>query len=461
MGKFNLSEAAKAILAEGSKETFDANIAAKKGARGQDHHPDGEVGKDRVQSKTAYGTNDAGEIGHSPTEETDGLPDYTKGTPSATPPGATPPVGSEKDGVGISKISGPQDSMGRKDLVHAHQEPSTSFDAIRDRIAGKLATQTMQKNPGATFQHYDGQQVASKYAESTEVEGDLVAEEEMKKKEMMKKKSMMKKEMYEEDEKHDDEAQDKKLIKKMINKAKIKEDMDALLSGENLSEEFVAKASTIFEAAVIARAEEVVAIAEAELMEQFEAAVEEIKEDLAAKVDDYLNYMVEEWIKDNEIAIESGLRAEITEEFIDGLRNLFVEHYIDVPSEKVDIVEGLAAKVEELESALNEQIQRGIELNKELNEQKKIEAIYTACEGLTQTQVEKLKSLAENVEFTTEEEFVGKLETLKESYFKSDIKVADSSSLDEVLVEEDGETVAKSADPLMEAYSKTISKSLK
>lgn len=441
MGKFNLSEAAKAILAEGSKETFDANIAKKRGQRGQDHHTKGEVGEDRIQSKTAYGTNDAGDIGHSPEEETDALPDYTKGTPSATPPGATPPVGSEKDGVGIRKLEGqPQETMGRSDLVHAHQEPATHMDAIRDRIAGKLATQTMQKNAGATFQHYDGEHVASKYAESTEVEGDLVAEE---------------------DENHDDEAQDKKLIKKMINKAKIKEDMDALLSGENLSEEFVAKASTIFEAAVIARAEEVVAIAEAELMEQFESAVEEIKEDLAAKVDDYLNYMVEEWIKDNEIAIESGLRAEITEEFIDGLRNLFVEHYIDVPSEKVDIVEGLAAKVEELESALNEQIQRGVELNKELNEQKKIEAIYTACEGLTQTQVEKLKSLAENVEFTTEDEFVGKIDTLKESYFKADIKVADSSSLDEVLVEEDGETVSKSADPLMEAYSKTISKSLK
>ena len=437
MGKFNLSEAAKAILSEGAKETFDSNIASKKGARGQDHHPDGEVGKDRVQSKTAYGTNDAGEIGHSPEEETDGLPDYTKGTPSATPPGATPPVGSEKAGVGASKISGPQDTMGRKDLVHAHQEPATSFDAVRDRIAGKIATQTMQKNPGATFQHYDGQQVASKYAESTEVEGNSISEEE-----------------------HADEKEDKKLIKKMINKAKIKEDMDALLEGENLSEEFVIKAATIFEAAVIARAEEVVAIAEAELMEQFESAVEEIKEDLAAKVDDYLNYMVEEWVKDNEIAIESGLRSEITEEFIDGLRNLFVEHYIDIPAEKVDVVEGLSAKVEELESALNEQIQRGIELNKELNEQKKIEAIYTACEGLTQTQVEKLKSLAENVEFTTEEEFEGKLTTLKESYFKADVKVADSSSLDEIVIEEE-KTVATSADPLMEVYSKSISKSLK
>jgi len=431
MGKFNLSEAAKAILAEGSKETFDANIASKKAKRGEDHHPKGEVGEDRLPTSTVTGQQDVGDIGHSPEEETDALPDYTKGTPSATPPGATPPVGSEKDGVGIRTLkSQPQETMGRADLKVAHQEPATHMDAIRDRIAGKKPKQTMSMNPGATFQSY--------HEEETELEGNLVSEEE-----------------------HEDAAEDKKLIKKMINKAKIKEDMDALLEGENLSEEFVTKAATIFEAAVIARAEEVVALAEAELFEQFEAAVEEIKEDLAAKVDDYLNYMVEEWVKDNEIAIESGLRAEITEEFIDGLRNLFVEHYIDIPAEKVDVVEGLSTRIEDLESALNEEIARGIELTKSLNEQKKIEAIYTACEGLTQTQVEKLKSLAENVEFTTEDEFVGKIDTLKESYFKADIKVADSSSLDEVLVEEDGETVAKSADPLMEAYSKTISKSLK
>jgi len=430
MGKFNLSEAAKAILAEGSKETFDANIASKKAKRGEDHHPKGEVGEDRLPTSTVTGQQDVGDIGHSPEEETDALPDYTKGTPSATPPGATPPVGSEKDGVGIRTLKGqPQETMGRADLKVAHQEPATHMDAIRDRIAGKKPKQTMSMNPGATFQSY--------HEEETELEGNLVSEEE-----------------------HEDAAEDKKLIKKMINKAKIKEDMDALLEGENLSEEFVTKAATIFEAAVIARAEEVVALAEAELFEQFEAAVEEIKEDLAAKVDDYLNYMVEEWVKDNEIAIESGLRAEITEEFIDGLRNLFVEHYIDIPAEKVDVVEGLSTRIEDLESALNEEIARGIELTKSLNEQKKIEAIYTACEGLTQTQVEKLKSLAENVEFTTEDEFVSKIDTLKESYFKADIKVADSSALDEVLVEDD-KTVATSADPLMEAYSKTISKTLK
>jgi hypothetical protein len=427
MGNFNLSEAAKAILlGEDSKSTFDANIAAKKGMRGSDKHPMGEVGADKIQSKTAYGTNDAGEIGQSPEEETDALPDYTKGTPSATPPGATPPVGAEKDGVGATKLSGqPQETMGRSDLTHAAQSPATDYSAIRDRIAGKVAPQMMQSNPGATFQSY---------GEETEADEEVISEEEEEK--MMKKKAM-----------HD----------KM--KEKMKEDIDALLSGENLSEEFVTKATTIFEAAVISRAEEVIAEAESELMEQFEIAVEQIKEDLATKVDDYLNYMVEEWMKDNELAIETGLRAEITEDFISGLRNLFVEHYIDIPAEKVSVVEELAAKVEELEASLNEQISKGVELSKELNEQKKIEAIYTACEGLTQTQVEKLKSLAESVDYTTEEDFVTKLETLKESYFKADVKVADKLALDEE-VEIEEETKKTYADPSMEAYAKTISQTL-
>ena len=181
---------------------------------------------------------------------------------------------------------------------------------------------------------------------------------------------------------------------------------------------------------------------------------------MATKVDDYLNYVVEQWMKENEIAIEKGLRAEIVEDFIGGLRNLFIEHYIDIPADKVDVVEELTTRVEELESSLNEQITHGIELKKELNEQKKIEAIYTACEGLTQTQVEKLKSLAEGVEFTTEGEFVEKLSTLKESYFKTEVKVADNSALDDEVDIEEEKKVVKSSDPLMEVYSKAISQTV-
>ena len=246
----------------------------------------------------------------------------------------------------------------------------------------------------------------------------------------------------------------------MISKEKMKEDMDALLSGENLSEEFVTKATTIFEAAVIARAEEVISEAEEQLMEEFEVAVEAIKEDLAAKVDGYLNYMVEEWMKDNEIAIQSGLKAEITEEFLTGLRDLFIEHNIDIPEDKVDIVEELAAQLEATEAVLNEEIARGIELSQALNEQKKIEAIYTACEGLTQTQVEKMKSLAEGVDFTTEDEFTTKLDTLKESYFRANVKVATTDALDdEVLLEEEKRAI-KSSNSEIDYYAKSISQTL-
>jgi hypothetical protein len=245
-------------------------------------------------------------------------------------------------------------------------------------------------------------------------------------------------------------------------KMKMKEDMDALMNGENLSEEFVSKATTIFEAAVIARAEEVIAEAEAELVEQFQVAVEEVKEELAAKVDDYLSYMVQEWVTENELAIEKGLRAEIVEDFITGLKGLFEQHYIDIPEEKVDVVESLVARVEELEASLNEQISVSVELTKDLNESKKIEAIYTACEGLTQTQVEKLKTLAEGVEFTAIDEFTEKLETLKESYFTESVKTADKSALDdEVLIEEETKAIKKgTGDVLIEQYAKTISQTV-
>ena len=154
------------------------------------------------------------------------------------------------------------------------------------------------------------------------------------------------------------------------------------------------------------------------MYEEFEASVEEIKEDLANKLDGYIGYMAEEWMKENQLAVEKGLRGEIVEEFITGLKGLFEQHYIDIPEEKVDVVEELTNKVEELQAEVNEQIQTNVELYKELNESKKQEAIHAVCEGLTQTQVEKMKQLAESVEFTTDEEFADKLVTLRESYFQ-------------------------------------------
>jgi hypothetical protein len=401
MSRFKLSEAATAIL-EGSKETLAANVAAKQGQRKQDAHKKGEVGEDELPAAVAYGEKSAGVVGRSPEEINDGLPDYLKGTPSSVPPGATPPVGAAPDGVGASMPKNqPQQTMGRKDVMVPAQVTADQYDDIRDRIMGKAPKQTMQANPGAHFQSY---------AEGLDMS----------------------------------------------------EDVRALLDGEGLSEEFATKATTIFEAAVMSRIEKIAEQVEAQLVEQFETAVDQVKEDLAAKVDDYLNYMAEEWMKENELAVETGLRNEIAEDFISALRNVFVEHYIDIPEDKVDVVSEMAEKVSTLEDQLNEQINSAIELKKELNEHKKHEAIYAVCEGLSQTQVEKLKSLAEGVEFTTEEEFATKLSTLVESYFsKTDVKVADNSALDdEVHIEEEKKT-PKSADPLMEQYASVISKSLK
>ena len=418
MGKTNLTDAAKAILNEDAKSTFDASVA-----RGHKDAPS------KLPTSVAYGTKDVGEVAGEVKKQDDDEGDYTKGVPTATPPGATPPVGSQP----AAKLSGPADSQGSEHK--AVQADATDYNAIRDRIKAKLAPQMMQANPGATFQSYA--------EETEETEEEVVAEEK---------------------EGHEDEAEDKKLIKSMMKKQKMKEDMDAdvdaLLSGENLSEEFKQKATTIFEAAVIARSQAILEEIEEALYEEFEASVEEIKEDLANKLDGYIGYMAEEWMKENQLAVEKGLRGEIVEEFITGLKGLFEQHYIDIPEEKVDVVEELTTKVEELTNQINEQIESSVQMKKELNEHKKNEAIHAVCEGLTQTQVEKLKSLAEGVEFTTEEEFAQKLETLVDAYLQKPVKVAESSALTEEVEIEEEKKQTVSVDPLIQAAAQSISKTL-
>lgn len=205
-------------------------------------------------------------------------------------------------------------------------------------------------------------------------------------------------------------------------KVDMSEHVNALLEGEELSEEFKAKATTIFEAAVKQKMEEEIARLEEAYIATLNEKIEEIQESLTANVDDYLNYVVEQWVGENEIAIESGLRTELTEEFITGLKNLFEENYIDLPEQKVSVVEELSAKVEELEQKLNEEIETNVTLNKMLGESKRVESLNAITEGLTTTQAEKLKALAEGIEFTTLDQYQEKLMTLRESYFPSTVK---------------------------------------
>jgi len=246
--------------------------------------------------------------------------------------------------------------------------------------------------------------------------------------------------------------------KEEMKKKKMKEDVDALFADDStISEEFKSKVSTIFEARVADRVAQIQEETEAKYADMLSEAVDQIKSDLTTKVDDYLNYVVEQWLADNEIAIESGLRAELTEEFIAGLRNLFAEHYIDVPAEKVDLVDELAGKVDELESKLNEEIERGIGFAKALVESRKNEITREVTEGLTTTQAEKVKQLAESVEFSTEEEYKEKLETIRENYFPSGVKKADEEQLHEKVEDAEGEKKVI-ADPFVAAVSQAISK---
>ena len=189
------------------------------------------------------------------------------------------------------------------------------------------------------------------------------------------------------------------------------------------------------------------------ITEELELFTEEVTD----KLDAYLDYVVENWMAENEIAIERGLRSEIVEDFIEGFKNLCTEHYIDIPEDKVEIVEQLVDKVEDLETQVNEQILKNIELKKTISEHKKEEAVLAVCEGLSLSQVEKIKSLAKNVDFVSEEDYNEKLSSIKESYFPSNIKVADKSEFLDESVHAEEETT-KYVDPEVAMIAKSITK---
>jgi hypothetical protein len=208
----------------------------------------------------------------------------------------------------------------------------------------------------------------------------------------------------------------------------------------------------------MSRVNSIVADVESQLTEEYEKSLEQVKEDFSTQLNSYLEYMVTEWMNENALAVESGLRSEVVEGFISGLKTLFTEHYIDIPEDKVDVVEGLTATVSELEEQLNAQIHANMELNAELKEHMKNDALYTVSEGLTQTQVDKLCSLAESVEYTTHEEFVGKIESLKESFFGT--KGATPSTLNEGVDIIEEKTPAVNTDPSIAMYTKAITQTL-
>jgi hypothetical protein len=343
--------------------------------------------------------------------------------------------------VGWEDLGGPSPDNYRPDDDSAKlKDPAAILAQVRDVVnRGARAADSMQKMKEELEDEYNEDEIIEEG--SCEDEG----EEEDYEEEMPKKKGK-KKAKPEEDE---DEN-----VKEEIEQieAQIEEDVDALLSGEDLSEEFKFKARTVFEAALNARTEQIEEAVVHQYEQQLVEEIEVIAEALTERVDAYLEYVADEWLKENALAIDSGLRTEFTESFLVNLRNLFEDHYVSVPEEKYDVLESMVEKLDEMETKLNEQIENNIALNQRLAESVSDVIVREVSEGLALSQKEKLASLAENVEFDGENNFREKLLTIREAYFSG--KTVTPRSTQDYLAEDVTESYSYNAAPsgAMEVY---------
>lgn len=255
--------------------------------------------------------------------------------------------------------------------------------------------------------------------------------------------------------KEDEEVEDSETV--VEDKVDMSADVAALFNGEEgLTEEFRQKAETIFEAAVSSRIKEEVArvteALEVQYEEKLQEAIEEKVEGLVEHIDGYLNLMVEQWMEDNAVALESGMKSDILESFVSGMKNLFQEHYIEVPEEKFDVLESMEQEVETLKAKLNESFEKNVELRKEINESRRLEIIATVCEGLTDIEADKLQTLAEEISFEDSESFATKMQTIRENYFAKTVKKEVPSIITEETIQEE-----KSLTSDMSRYVKAIS----
>ena len=372
----------------------------------------------------------------------------------------------EQEAVAEANAANPQASAPTKNAVAA--EPMKKVGEAED--LGPAVTKPSDSNPDASKKV---KQVSDKVSQSSQVKAEpsnitgmkqeetekadekedskkeaMHDKEDMKKKDMMKAGKMMKPMMKagyhkEEDEKSSEDSLD------------IKSDVDALIGDSDLSEEFKQKAATIFEAAIKSKVKAEAQRLEGEYETKLKENTESHKAEMVEKVDSYLNYVVEEWMKENQIAIERGIKGEIAEDFIGGLKKLFEDHYIDVPDEKYNVLEDQASKIEELEKKLNESIDKNVELNKANGELKRQDIIDETSKDLADTAKEKFNKLAEEVEYSNEDDFRTKVKTIKESYFgKKEVK--ENDEIDNVAAGESSDNGDLSN--AMAAYAAAISK---
>jgi len=348
--------------------------------------------------------------------------------------GAAPAEPMQSAGIPVEDLGGPTPENSRPDDdSNRLREPGATLKQVRDVVNAKAA-------PAEEVEFDEDQEVVSE-AEATEEE--VVSEEEVAADEVVAEAEETEEELVEE-EGFDIEA-----------------DVQALLEGEELSEEFEEKARTIFEAAVKTKVAEM----QESLHETYQnALVEEvvaIREELSERVDSYLEYVADEWFQENVLAVEQGLKNEVTESFITGMKGLFEEHYVSIPDDKYDVLESMVDKLDEMEGKLNEQIERNVALNRRLAESTADVVFAEVAEGLADTQKDKLATLAENVEFESDSDYREKLVTLKKSYFPESASTPKSTS--ENLSEEvsTNEVISEEVSPMMQAYLQTLSRAAK
>ena len=333
-------------------------------------------------------------------------------------------------GIPVEDLGGPTPENYKPDDDSAKlKDPASTLAQVKDVVNSKAKA---------------AEAPSSSKMEEAETEDEVIEEEEATTDEVVAEEETSEEEVIEEEEAIDIEA-----------------DVQALLEGEELSEEFQSKARTIFEGAIRSKVAEI----KEELQESYATALVEeldkIKEGLTERVDGYLEYVADEWMQENQLQVEAGLKTEMTESFLEGMKSLFEEHYVTIPEDKYDVLNSMVDKLDEMESKLNEQIDRNVALNRRLAESNADGVFASVAEGLADTQKEKLATLAENVEFESDTDYREKLETLKESYFPS--KTSAPKSTSENLSEEvsTDEVISEETTPRMQAYLDVLSRAAK
>ena len=360
-------------------------------------------------------------------------------------------------GAAVEDLGGPTPQNSKPDDdSNKLKTPGATLAQVKDVVNSKAAKADSAPKEAVSDEIEDGQEVVAE--DETAKTEETVSEEETTTDEVVAEEPTKEGEEVVAEE----ETTEEEVVEDATPEFNVEEDVKALLEGEELSEEFQAKAKTIFETAIKSKVDEIKGQLEESYASNLVEEIATVKAKLTERLDAYLEYVADEWLQENQLAVEHGVKSEMTESFLNGMKQLFEDHYVQIPEEKYDVLESMVDKLDEMESKLNEQIDKNVALNKRLAESVADVIFAEVTEGLAVSQKEKLAQLAENVEFESETDYREKLETLKESYFPSNKSSAPKSNSENLSEEvSTDEVISEEANPRMQAYLDTLSRAAK